>query len=117
MRISRRLYAIAVKVPRGSIAADIGTDHGYVPMLLVKNNICPRVIMSDISESSLAKARETFRLCGLDADDSCFRVGDGLSTVSEGEADTVIIAGLGGLTIIDIPEGAISRIGTVSSAS
>jgi tRNA (adenine22-N1)-methyltransferase len=102
MRLSKRIYAIADAVNKGETAADIETDHGYVPMLLIKNAVSPRVIMSDISEGSLAKAVETFRLCGLDADPEDFRTGDGLDTIEPGEVDTVIIAGLGGHTIADI---------------
>jgi len=102
MRISKRLYKITEKVSQGETVADIGTDHGYVPMLLIRDGISPHAIMSDISEGSLAKAVETFRMCGLHADDDCFRVGDGLDTIASGEVDTVIIAGLGGFTIINI---------------
>ncbi|MBQ6621656.1 MAG: SAM-dependent methyltransferase [Mogibacterium sp.] len=88
----------------GETAADIGTDHGYVPMLLVRDRISPRVIMSDISASSLAKARETFQLAGLDAPEDWFRVGDGLATVAPGEVDVILIGGLGGHTIRKILE-------------
>ena len=62
MRLSKRIYAIAQQVNTGESAADIGTDHGYVPMLLMKNGVSPAVIMSDISEGSLAKAVQTFRM-------------------------------------------------------
>ena len=102
MKLSKRIYCIADKVLPGESAADIGTDHGYVPMLLMKNNVSPKVIMSDISSGSLAKAIETFELCGLDADSADFRTGDGLDTIEAGETDDVIIAGLGGFTIIEI---------------
>ena len=102
MRLSNRIYAIANQVHAGETAADIGTDHGYVPMLLMRNGISPSVIMSDISEGSLAKAIETFSACGIDIPDTCFRVGDGLDTVSAGEVNDVIIAGLGGFTITEI---------------
>ena len=104
MRLSKRIYAIADQVCIGETAADIGTDHGYVPMILMKQGISPSVIMSDISEGSLAKARETFRSCGIDVPESAFRVGDGLQTVAPGEVDDVIIGGLGGLTITEILE-------------
>ena len=102
MRISKRLYKITEKVAQGETVADIGTDHGYVPMLLIRSGISSYAIMSDISEGSLSKAKETFRMCGIDADDNCFRLGDGLSTIAHGEVDAVIIAGLGGFTIINI---------------
>lgn len=104
MRLSKRIRALADSVTRGHTAADIGTDHGYVPMLLIKEGISPRVIMSDISEGSLAKAKDTFRQCGL-ADrvsEDDFRTGDGLETIGTGEVDEIIIGGLGGHTIVDI---------------
>jgi tRNA (adenine22-N1)-methyltransferase len=101
MRLSKRIYALADKVIDGDSIADIGTDHGYVPMLLLKQGRSPRAIMSDISEGSLSKARETFGLCGLEdrVNESDFRVGDGLRTIGEAEVDEIIIAGLGGHTI------------------
>lgn len=102
MRISKRLYKIIEKVSPGETVADIGTDHGYVPMLLIRQGLSPHAIMSDISEGSLAKAAETFRICGIDADNDSFRLGDGLDTIAPGEVDAVIIAGLGGFTIINI---------------
>jgi tRNA (adenine22-N1)-methyltransferase len=93
----------------GESAADIGTDHGYVPMLLIRDNISPMVIMSDISEGSLAKAKETFELTGLRCEPSWFRVGDGLDTIETGEVDDIIIGGLGGFTIIGILEDDIDK--------
>ena len=111
MRLSKRIHALADSVTRGHSAADIGTDHGYVPMLLIRDGISPRVIMSDISEGSLAKAKETFRQCGLmdKVSETDFRTGDGLGTVGEGEVDDIIIGGLGGHTIIDILDADISK--------
>lgn len=102
MRLSKRIYKIAEKVNKGETAADIGTDHGYVPMLLIRYGVSPRVIMSDISSGSLAKAVETFEIAGIDVSEEDFRVGDGLSTIEAGEVDDIIIGGLGGFTIIEI---------------
>ena len=101
MRLSKRIYALANNVIDGDSIADIGTDHGYVPMLLMKQGRSPHVIMSDISEGSLAKARETFAACMLSdrVSESDFRIGDGLQTIETGEVDELIIAGLGGHTI------------------
>jgi len=104
MRLSKRIYALANNVIDGDSIADIGTDHGYVPMLLMKQGRSPHVIMSDISEGSLAKARETFAACMLNdmVSESDFRIGDGLQTIEAGEVDELIIAGLGGHTIRSI---------------
>ena len=106
MRLSKRIHALADAVNDGDSVADIGTDHGYVPMLLMRQGKSPRVIMSDISEGSLAKARETFEACGLisAAGSNAFRVGDGLQTIAPAEVDELIIAGLGGHTIRGILE-------------
>ena len=104
MRLSKRIYALADAVNQGDTVADIGTDHGYVPMLLVRDGKSPRVIMAEISVGSLAKAKETFELSRL-SDKVCdadFRIGDGLGTIAAGETDEIIIAGLGGHTIVQI---------------
>ena len=102
MKLSKRIYALAAQIDRGESVSDIGTDHGYVPMILMREGISPRVIMSDISDGSLARAKRTFRLCGMDIDPADFRTGDGLETIEAGETDAVIIGGLGGHTIADI---------------
>ncbi len=100
---------MADMVNRGESVADIGTDHAYVPMILMRDGISPRVIMSDISEGSLAKAKETFSICELSVPDSDFRIGDGLDTISPGEVDVIIIGGLGGHTIADILDSDIDK--------
>jgi tRNA (adenine22-N1)-methyltransferase len=109
MRLSKRIYAIAEQVNIGETAADIGTDHGYVPMLLMKNGISPAVIMSDISSGSLAKAVQTFEMCGINVPETAFRVGDGLDTIESAEVDDVIIGGLGGFTITEILQSNIDK--------
>lgn len=102
MRLSKRIHAIVDAVSYGETVADIGTDHGYVPMLLTKQGISPYVIMSDISESSLSKAISTFKEVHLETSPDQFRVGNGLDTINTSEVDDVIIGGLGGMTIISI---------------
>ena len=66
MRISKRLEALYEAVNPGESVADIGTDHGYVPILLLQNGISEKVILSDISTGSLAKAEENFRQMGIE---------------------------------------------------
>ncbi|MBQ3370356.1 MAG: SAM-dependent methyltransferase [Mogibacterium sp.] len=104
MRLSKRIYALADVIKEGDSVADIGTDHGYVPMILMKQGKSPHVIMSDISEGSLSKAKETFAICHLEekVSETDFRIGDGLQTIGSGEVDELIIAGLGGHTIKSI---------------
>jgi len=109
MRLSKRIYAIAQQVNKGETAADIGTDHGYVPMLLMRDGTSPYVIMSDISDGSLSKAVQTFDECGIDVPDTSFRTGDGLETIEPGEVDDIIIGGLGGITIAGILDADIEK--------
>lgn len=105
MKISNRLYKIYEQVSSGDTVADIGTDHGYVPILLLQNNISPAVIMSDISEKSLNKAIENYASQRIDDMSRAeFRVGDGLKTIKEAEVDEVIMAGIGGILICSILE-------------
>ena len=84
--------------------ADIGTDHGQLPVFLCEEKRCPKVIMTDVSEGSLAKARITgyqylqaqAEAGGTDRPLLEARLGDGLAPLSDGEADVVVMAGIGG---------------------
>lgn len=109
MRLSQRIKDICSLVEKGETVSDIGTDHAYVPMYLIKNGISPYAIMSDISKDSLLKAIETFKIAKIDIKDKYFRVGDGLEKIDKFETDVVIIAGLGAYTIIDILEKDIDK--------
>ncbi len=93
------MMAIADMVIKGGSAADIGTDHGYIPMYLLSEKICPSVILTDIAEGPIARAKANLDKYGLKAD---LRVGPGLEVISDSEVSTVIIAGMGGETIMDI---------------
>lgn len=103
MKLSERLMAIANLVPKNSIVADIGTDHGYIPAYLIENKIAKKVIGTDISKGSLDKIIEYVKELGFE-DKIDSRLGDGLEVIKPYEVDTVIIAGMGGLLIRDILE-------------
>ena len=96
-----RLTKIFNCIPQSNVAADIGCDHGQLTAMLLTQNRAERVIATDISEKSLSKA---VRLCGTlgIADRVEFRQGDGLAVLAEGEADTIVIAGMGGHLIADM---------------
>lgn len=99
--LSKRLKAISDMVNKNTIIADIGTDHGYIPVYLLENNIIKRAIASDISQGSLNKIIEYTKRKNLEKYiDS--RLGDGLEILKPFEVDTVIIAGMGGILIRDI---------------
>ncbi len=102
MKLTPRLAAIAELIPPGSTVADIGTDHAYLPVYLVQEQVSQRVIASDLNRSPLEAARETAAAfnCLKKID---LRLGDGLRVLTpEDGVDTVVIAGLGGRTIAGI---------------
>jgi len=98
---SKRLLEIASLVKKNSIVGDIGTDHGYLPVYLIENNISKKVIGSDISKGSLNKIIDYVKSKGLE-DEIDTRLGNGLEVIKPFEIDTVIIAGMGGILIRDI---------------
>lgn len=103
MRLSKRLEAVASFVEQGSCAADIGTDHGYVPIYLVEHGIAEYAIAADVKQGPLRKAQNNIEEAGLKAQIET-RLSDGLLEIRPGEADTVIIAGMGGELMIHILE-------------
>ena len=96
MSISKRLVTIADLVTPGYRASDIGTDHGYVPIYLLRNHICDYVIAADISPGSLEKASQNILRAGFSESIEC-RLSDGLSKIHPGEVDSIIISGMGGI--------------------
>ena len=99
--LDKRLSMVASMVRRGSRVADIGTDHGYLPVYLVQNGVCPSGIAADIGEGPLEAARHTVTEASLTGK-IALRLGDGLSPVSPDEVDDIVIAGMGGETIVEI---------------
>lgn len=106
--LSDRLLTIAREVEKGQIVADIGTDHGFLPIYLWERGISPKVILTDISRGSLEKARENCKRL-YPEEEFDLRLGDGISPIREGEVDTVIIAGMGGILMTEILQNDISK--------
>ena len=78
----------------GNRLADIGTDHGYVPIYLVEKGIVPSAIAMDVRRGPLEKAAHNIKVHGLEQLIQT-RLSDGLKQLRENEADTVLIAGMG----------------------
>ena len=95
MQISRRLQAIAEMVTPGSRLADVGTDHGYVPIYLMQSKRIVFAVASDVRPGPLARAKQNIEEAGL-SDYIEVRLSDGLAALKKGEADTILIAGMGG---------------------
>lgn len=106
--LTDRLQMIADEIEAGETMADIGTDHGFLPIYLWENGISPAVIMCDISEPSLAKAKGAAGAYQF-GNELDFRAGDGLKVLKCGETDAVVIAGMGGLLIRDILAGDMAK--------
>ena len=96
-----RLKAMMDFVPIGSRVADIGTDHGYLVIELIKRNIATFVIASDKNAKPLAAAQNNIKEANI-GDQVSLRLGDGLKSISVGEVDVICIAGMGGALICDI---------------
>lgn len=109
MELSKRLRAIVDMVEVGDRPADIGCDHGYVPICLIEEGKCSSVIAMDINQGPLLRAKENIERKGL-APYITIRLSDGASALKEEEADTLICAGMGGRLTIHILEDAIKRL-------
>lgn len=100
LQLQPRLQLLADLVPQGARLADIGTDHGYLPVWLIQQHRIDFAIAADVGQEPLEHAKRTAVECGVAGVD--FRLCDGLRGVSSDEIDTVVIAGMGGETIIHI---------------
>ncbi len=101
IHLSKRLQSIADYILPGKAAADVGTDHGYIPAWLIQNGICSRVIASDIKSGPLQTAVNTAKSANV-GEHIDFRLCSGLDAYSEHEVDQIIMAGMGGETLISI---------------
>ena len=104
LQLQPRLQLLADMVPEGCRLADVGTDHGYLPVYLLQRRRIRGAVAADIGAEPLAHARRTAEAYGVTGID--FRLCDGLRDIAPDEVDTVVIAGMGGETIITILEGA-----------
>ena len=103
-----RLSAIAEMLGNCDCCADIGSDHGRLGAFLLQNHRCARVCLTDISASSLEKARKLIALLGLESQTD-FCVGDGALALTR-SVDAAVIAGMGGETIAEILENARGKL-------
>lgn len=99
--LSPRLSAVAALVKKGSRIADVGTDHGYIPVYLYKQGIIRSAVACDINIKPLSSCEALVLQEGL-CDAIKTRLSNGLDNVAGDEIDTVIIAGMGGELIADI---------------
>lgn len=103
MKLSDRLEKVVSFVDPTEKAADIGTDHGYVPVELVRRGIVSGAYAMDVKKGPLSRAEQHIKMAGLENKIE-LRLSDGLAGLKPGEAEAVIIAGMGGELIIHILE-------------
>lgn len=99
--LDHRLLACASFVRHGSVVADIGSDHAYLPIYLVSEGICPRAIASDINQGPVDRARTNIALSAL-SDKIDVLLADGLDKAASFSPNDIVIAGMGGELIRDI---------------
>ena len=103
VKLSIRLKCVADMVNPGARVADIGTDHAYIPIYLIQHKMASSVLAMDVRKGPLKGAQEHIQKCHLE-DSITTRLSDGLIELCDGEADTVIIAGMGGRLVCRILE-------------
>jgi len=101
IKLSKRLSVIAGLIDNGSSVADIGTDHGYLPVYLALAGKHKRIIAADMSPLSLESAKRSAKTYNVTKQIEFFET-PGLTGLTQKDVNTVVISGLGGETIIDI---------------
>lgn len=100
MGYSKRIDTLCSLLEKTNVFADVGCDHGYCSEYMLKNELCNKAILSDISKGSLQKA-ETLLADYIEAGKAVSVLGNGFYGVDK-EVDEVLIAGMGGSEIVDI---------------
>lgn len=93
--LSERMRVIADMVRPGSVIADIGTDHGWLPVYLLQTGKCSRALAMDLRPGPLERADSHVKAAGLSSK-IILRLSDGMDELKPGEADGLIISGMGG---------------------
>ena len=109
-QLPKRLETIIERMPASGCIADIGCDHAYVAIEAVRRGKAVRALACDVRKGPLQQAAEHILCAGL-AGKIETRLSDGLEKVAPGEADSVIIAGMGGPLMERILQGRLADFG------
>ena len=110
INISERLKCVAGLVNKGARVADIGTDHAYLPIYLVQNEISNKVYACDVRKEPLRRAKLHIDEYGL-SDKITTQLCDGLKGINKGDVDTATICGMGGKLMKNILKAGIDKLG------
>lgn len=113
MILSKRMQAVANLITPTDALADVGTDHGYIPIYAVEEKIVNRAIAMDINRGPIERAASHIAEHGLEAYIET-RCCDGVAGLNAGEVQTVVIAGMGGGLMQKIMEDGREVLQTVS---
>lgn len=113
MKLTPRLKAVAALVPVGDRVADIGSDHAYIPVELIRSGQASTVIASDVHQGPVENAKKVVTLAELE-DRIQVRLGSGFDVYGAGEIDTAILAGMGGFLIRDLISDAMHLVKTLN---
>ena len=102
-QLGPRLALCASLVREGSLFCDVGTDHAYLPIWLLKMGKISRALACDVNPGPLEAARRDGARYEV-GEELSFRLSDGLRQVSPQEAEDIAIAGMGGELILRIIE-------------
>lgn len=103
MELSKRLQAVADSVTPGNRVADVGCDHAYISIYLIEHGISPKVVAMDVNRGPLERAKENIDRKGYGSRIQV-RLSNGLEKLEPDEADSILIAGMGGALAIRILE-------------
>ncbi|XCA84633.1 class I SAM-dependent methyltransferase [Exiguobacterium mexicanum] len=110
--LDRRLKQVVDFIPKGSVVADIGSDHAYVPCYLVQQGIVNRAIAGEVNRGPMEAAKAQVALIGA-TEQIDVRLGDGLAVLEADEATCISICGMGGSLIRSILESGRNKLGAV----
>ena len=100
IKLDDRLQSLTKFITPGGILLDVGTDHGFLPIYLIQNNLCMKVIASDINIGPLNNAHKN--ILKYNTPNIDLILSDGLKNIIPGSFTDIIIAGMGAHTIINI---------------
>ncbi|MCL1630402.1 class I SAM-dependent methyltransferase [Sporolactobacillus sp. CPB3-1] len=114
MHLSPRLNAVLHMLPKGKCLADIGSDHAHLPCRAIQEGLCETAIAGEVRVGPYRQSVDNIETLGFS---HCIdvRLGDGLDVLHPDEADTIVIAGMGGELIADILERGREKLGTTTT--
>lgn len=103
IKLPDRLLEITHYIIDGETMADIGSDHALLPCYAVAIGLCPKAVCGELTDGPFLRAQKAVIDCRLEEFIEV-RKGNGMAVLEPGEVSTVVMAGMGGNTIVDILE-------------